>query len=258
VIPGGAGPRYHRRVTPFHRTAAIFDVDDSLLDGNVGTIFTWYLYSERLLRADVRQKLPRALYDFARRRLGEADMVALASRAHIGIRADVLRDHARRCFERHLRKRVTADGMRAIRRHLLGGQFVIIASGSPQVIVDEVARFLNVHAAIGTRALIRDGLLTDELVPPVSFREGKRERVRQACAAFGVEVERSYLYSDSVADTPLFETVAHPVVVNPKTAFRQEALRRGWEVQEWKGRWAAAKSPKGEEFPVEEWGTWES
>jgi putative phosphoserine phosphatase/1-acylglycerol-3-phosphate O-acyltransferase len=245
-------------VTPFHRTAAVFDVDDSLLDGNAGTIFTWYLYSQRVLRADVRQKLPRALYDFARRRLGEADMVALASRSHIGIRADVLKDHARRCFERHIRKRVTADGMRAIRRHLLAGHLTILASGSPQAIVDELGHFLNVHVAIGTRALIREGVMTDELLPPVSFREGKRERVRQICDEYGIDLSRSYLYSDSVADTPLFERVGHPIVVNAKTAFRQEGERRGWEVQEWKGRWAAAKSPVSEEFPVEEWGSWEA
>jgi HAD superfamily hydrolase (TIGR01490 family) len=245
-------------VTPFLRTASVFDVDDSLVDGNVGTIFTWYLYSERLLRADVRQKLPRALYDFARRKLGEADMVALASRSHIGLRADELQDHARRCFDKHVKKRVTADGMRAIRRHLLGGHLVILASGSPQVIVDELARFLNVHLAVGTRALIRDGVMTDELIPPVSFREGKRERVRNLCDAYGVDLSKSWLYSDSVADTPLFERVGHPVVVNPKAPFRVEAERRGWEIQDWKGRWAAAKSPPGEEFPVEEWGSWES
>lgn len=245
-------------MTPFQRTAAIFDIDDSLLDGNAGTIFTWYLFSERALRSDVRQKLPRALYDFARRRLGEADMVALAARAHVGIRADHLKDHARKCFERHIRKRVTADGMRAIRRHLLSGHYVVLASGSPQAIVDEVGRFLNVHAAIGTKAIIREGVMTDELVTPVSFKEGKRERVRQACEAYGLDLSRSWLYSDSVADTPLFENVGHPIVVNPKAAFRADAARRGWEIQDWKGRWAAAKSPPGEEFPVEEWGSWES
>lgn len=236
----------------------MFDVDDSLLDGNAGTIFTWYLYSEKLLRADVRQKLPRALYDFARRRLGEADMVALASRSHIGIRADVLKDHARRCFERHIKKRITAEGMRTIRRHLLSGHFVLLASGSPQLIIDEVARFLNVHLAVGTRALIREGVFTDELLPPVTFREGKRERVRMALAEYDIDLSRSYLYSDSVADTPLFERVGHPVVINPKNAFRQEALRRGWEVQDWKGRWTAARGGPGEEFPVEEWGSWET
>lgn len=236
----------------------MFDVDDSLLDGNAGTIFTWYLYSEKLLRADVRQKLPRALYDFARRRLGEADMVALASRSHIGIRADVLKDHARRCFERHIKKRITAEGMRTIRRHLLSGHLVLLASGSPQLIIDEIARFLNVHLAVGTRALIREGVFTDELLPPVTFREGKRERVRLALSEYDIDLSRSYLYSDSVADTPLFERVGHPVVINPKNAFRQEALRRGWEVQDWKGRWTAARGAPGEEFPVEEWGSWEA
>jgi HAD superfamily hydrolase (TIGR01490 family) len=245
-------------VLAFSATAAVFDVDDSLVDGNVGTIFTWYLYQQRLLRADVRSRLPRALYDFARGRLGEADMVALASRAHVGLRADELREHARRCFLRHIRHRVTADGMRNLRRHLLDGHFVILASGSPQVIVDELARFLRVHAAIGTRALVREGLYTDELAPPVSFREGKRERVRALAAAYALNLATSSLYSDSVADTPLFEQVGHPIVINPKSAFRAEALRRGWEVQEWKGRWVGAKSPPGEEFPVEEWGSWES
>lgn len=244
---------------PFQRTAAIFDVDDSLVDGNAGTIFTWYLATERLLRGDQRQKLRRALYDFARRRLTEADMVALASRCHIGLRADLLRDHARRCFERHIQKRITADGMRTVQNHLLRGHYVILASGSPQFIVDEVARFLRVHSAIGSRAIIREGIMTDELIPPVSFREGKRERVRAQCEQLGIELGRSWLYSDSVADTPLFERVGHPVVVNPKASFRQEAGRRGWEILEWRGRWtSAALVPPGEEFPVEEWGSWES
>lgn len=45
-------------MVPFGRTAAIFDVDDSLLDGNAGTIFTWYLYSERVMRPEVRSRIP--------------------------------------------------------------------------------------------------------------------------------------------------------------------------------------------------------
>ena len=79
-------------MVPFGRTAAIFDVDDSLLDGNAGTIFTWYLYSNREMAAAVRSSVPRALYEYARKRLSEADMVALGSRCQQGIRADRLRD----------------------------------------------------------------------------------------------------------------------------------------------------------------------
>ena len=241
---------------PFQRTAAIFDIDDSLLDGNAGTIFTWYLYSKREMDPAVRSTVPRALYDYARKRLGEADMVALGSKCQQGIRADRLRELAHKCFERHVKKRVTQAGLRAVRRHLLMGHLVIVASGSPQFIIDELGRFLHAHEAIGTRALIKGGVSSPDLMPPIVFREGKRERVKEILARHGIDVGRCYLYSDSVADTPLFEEVGHPVVVNPKPAFRAEALRRGWEVVAWEGRWKSG--PAEEEQLGEEWLSWES
>jgi HAD superfamily hydrolase (TIGR01490 family) len=241
-------------VQPFQRTAAVFDIDDSLLDGNAGTIFTWYLYSNREMAPQVRSAVPRALYDYARKRLSESDMVALGSKCQQGIRADRLRMLAQKCFQQYVKKRITQNGLRTVRKHLLQGHLVLVASGSPQFIIDEVGRFLRAHEAVGTRALIREGVSTEELVPPIVFREGKRERVREVLARHGIELSRCYLYSDSVADTPLFEEVGHPVVVNPKPAFRAEALRRGWDVVEWKGRW---KTEDEEERPGDEWLSWE-
>ena len=240
---------------PFQRTAAVFDIDDSLLDGNAGTIFTWFLYSNREMAPQVRSQVPRALYDYARKRLSEADMVALGSKCQQGIRADKLRELARKCFDKHVKKRITQQGLRSVRRHLLSGHLVVVASGSPQIIIDEVGRFLHAHEAIGTRALIKDGTASDQLVPPIVFKEGKRERVKEVIARHGIDISRSYLYSDSVADTPLLEEVGHPIVVNPKPAFRAEALRRGWEVAEWKGRWKT--EPDAEDRIGDEWLSWE-
>ncbi len=241
---------------PFQRTAAVFDIDDSLLDGNAGTIFTWYLYSNREMAPAVRSQVPRALYDYARKRLSEADMVALGSRCQQGLRADRLRELARRCFEKHVKKRITQGGLRTVRRHLLLGHLIVVASGSPQFIIDEVGQFLHAHEAVGTRALIREGLSSDELISPIVFKEGKREQVKAILARHGIDVSRSFLYSDSVADTPLFEEMGHPVVVNPKPAFRAEAVRRGWEVVEWRGRW---KTSDEEAAPrTDEWLSWEA
>src|SRR2546422_11147208 len=107
---------------PFQRTAAVFDIDDSLLDGNAGTIFTWFLYSNREMVPQVRSQVPRALYEYARKRLSEADMVALGSRCQQGIRADRLRDLWRECFDRHGKKLVTPQGLRTVPRERVSGQ----------------------------------------------------------------------------------------------------------------------------------------
>ena len=239
-------------MVPFGRIAAVFDADDSLLDGNAGTIFTWYLYSERIMRPEVRSRIPRVIYEYARRRLTERDMVELGSRCHLGLQADEIKAHAHACFERHLRKRITTGALRQIRKHLLSGHFVMLASGSPQYIVDELARHLRVHAAVGTRTRIVDGRATEQIIPPVVFQEGKREAVERIAERYDLDMARSWLYSDSAADVPLFEAVGNPVVVNPKPPFREEAERRGWQVVTWKER-----DKQFARDMADEWGSWD-
>jgi HAD superfamily hydrolase (TIGR01490 family) len=205
------------------------------------------------MRAEIRSGFPRVIYDYARRRLSELDMVEVGSRCHQGLRADEIKAHAHACFERHLRKRITSGALRQIRKHLLSGHFVLIASGSPQYIIDELGTHLRVHAAIGTRTRVVDGRATDQILPPVVFREGKRDAVERVCQAWDLDLGRSWLYSDSQADTPLFEAVGHPVVVNPKEAFRQVADLRGWPVVEWTDR----NKPGTDSEGADEWGSWD-
>jgi phosphoserine phosphatase len=129
---------------------------------------------------------------------------------------------------------------------------VLIASGSPQYIVDEVARHLRVHGAIGTRTRAIEGKATSDILPPIVFRDGKRTAVAAALAVQGIPLSRSWLYSDSSADIPLFEAVGHPVVVNPKDAFRTEAEQRGWPVVHWKERSREAQADL-----ASEWTSWD-
>jgi HAD superfamily hydrolase (TIGR01490 family) len=240
-------------VIPFARTAAIFDVDDSLLDGNAGTIFSWYLYSEKIMRPEMRSRIPRVIYEYARRRLSEQDMVEVGSRCQQGLRADELKAHAHACFHHHLRKRITTGAARQVRKHLLSGHLVVVASGSPQYIIDEVGKHLRVHVAVGTRTRIVDGRATDHIVPPVVFREGKRAVAERIAEEYDIDLARSFLYSDSVADTPLFEAVGNPIVVNPKAPFRAVAEHRGWEILEWHERTKGALPPD----TADEWGSWD-
>src|SRR3972149_3036136 len=180
------------------------------------------------MRPEMRSRIPRIIYEYARRRLTEQDMVEAGSRGQPGWRAAERKAHAHNCFHKHLRKRITTGAVRQIRKHLLSGHLVILASGSPQYIIDEVGRHLRAHVAIGTRTRVVDGRATDQIVPPVVFRAGKRTVVERIAETYDIDLARSFIYSDSAADVPLFEAVGNPVVVNPRPPFRPVPERRGW------------------------------
>ena len=109
------------------------------------------------------------------------------------------------------------------------------------------------RSAIGTRTRIVDGRATDQIIPPVVFRDGKRSVVERIAETYDVDLSRSFVYSDSIADLPLFEAIGNPVVVNPKTSFRPVAERRGWDIVEWHERTKGAVPSD----TSDEWGSWD-
>jgi HAD superfamily hydrolase (TIGR01490 family) len=219
----------------FQSTAAIFDLDHSTLDGNAGVLFTRFLYTKGALPSLYRRQIPGLIYRYAVGKASEAEMVEFGSRCQDGLGEEEVRALAADCFSQLVRPRITREGREALRGHLLRGHLVIVASGSPQPIVNETARFLGAHVAIGTRARVEEGRFRGE-IETLSFQEGKRDLVLAALSRFGVEPARAALYSDSVADLPLFERVGRAVVVNPEADFARLAQERSWEIRQWKTR----------------------
>ena len=50
----------------------------------------------------------------------------------------------------------------------------------------------------------------------------------------GIDLTRSYAYSDSVTDLPMLEAVGNPVAVNPDKELRREAEERGWQIRDFR------------------------
>lgn len=235
---------------PFQGRAAIFDVDDSLLAGNAGTLFTWWLLQKGICDTRWRAELPRAAVAYARKQVGEEAMIRLATSCHEGIPAAALMRAARDCHRELLHRRITEAGRAQLRRHLTAGHLVIVASGSPEAIVREVARDVHAHLAIGTTGGITGGLCTGVVTRGPTFRVGKRDAVLPVLEAYGIDPADAALYSDSAADLPLFEAVGQPVVIDPKPAFREEAERRGWEIRRW-------RVPDAARVDADAWEPWE-
>lgn len=112
--------------------------------------------------------------------------------------------------------------------HLAAGDFCVIASASPQPLVEAAARAFGAQRAVGTRAEVLDGRFTGRLEGPFCHGRGKLARLWVEIGP--ADLSRSTAYSDSMSDLPLLTAAGRPVAVNPDRRLRREARSQGWPV----------------------------
>ena len=133
------------------------------------------------------------------------------------------------------------SGTRALAQlHLDAGQRVWLVTATPAELAQIIADRLTLTGALGTVAETKDGVYTGLLVGEVLHGEAKAAAVETLAAAQGLDLSRCAAYSDSINDLPMLSLVGRPVAVNPDSALRDEARKRGWEIRDFRtGRKAA-------------------
>jgi HAD superfamily hydrolase (TIGR01490 family) len=133
------------------------------------------------------------------------------------------------------------SGTRALAQlHLDAGERVWLVTATPEELATIIARRLNLTGALGTRAEHRDGLFTGHLIGELLHGEAKAAAVKDLAEREGLDLAQCAAYSDSINDIPMLSLVGRPVAVNPDSALRVEARRRGWEIRDFRtGRKAA-------------------
>jgi HAD superfamily hydrolase (TIGR01490 family) len=127
---------------------------------------------------------------------------------------------------------VYAEALDLMELHRSEGRRIYIVSSSPEEVVRPLARHFGVSGVIATRAAIgEDGRYTGEL-EFYAYGADKADAVRAMAARTGIDLGRSFAYSDSATDLPLLEAVGNPVAVNPDRELRKVAEERGWPIRD--------------------------
>jgi len=213
--------------------AAIFDVDHTLVRGSSGGEFLRYLWKMRKLRLRNVLFLTVGVRRYRRGKIGDRQLVELGARSCFGLRECDLVELGRQCAVELASKEVYQEARDAISWHRSEGHHVMLASGSPCFIVQPLAEQVGVDDGIGAAPVIRDGICTKEVVHPIPFGEGKLNLVVERLRGTGLDLSRSWFYSDREIDLPLLEAVGHPVAVNPKPVLLAHAREKDWQVVLW-------------------------
>ena len=121
---------------------------------------------------------------------------------------------------------IYAEALDLIEEHKRAGRKTVIISSSPIETVEAIGEHLGVDDVIATRARIdADGKYTGEL-EFYAYGPHKAEAIREMAVREGIDLARSYAYSDSITDLPMLDLVGNPVAVNPDRELARVARDR--------------------------------
>ncbi|MGI8679116.1 MAG: HAD family hydrolase [Jatrophihabitans sp.] len=120
------------------------------------------------------------------------------------------------------------------RAHLDAGQRVWLVTATPVELATIIADRLGLTGALGTVAESSGGVYTGHLVGEVLHGEAKAAAVRRLAVREDLDLSHCSAYSDSINDLPMLSLVGRPVAVNPDSALKAEARRRGWEIHDFR------------------------
>ena len=215
---------------------AFFDFDRTLIAGFSAMAFLggWVL-SGRMGPMGVLRTLA-ATARFRTGQIGFSALVAETSEFLAGFSEAEYRALAERIFTRWLAGDVFPEARALVRAHQRRGHTVAIVSSATRYQIEAIARDLGIKHILCTELEVRDGSFTGDVIRPTCFREGKAIAAEGFAAASGVDLRKSYFYTDSHDDLALLNIVGHPRPTNPDRRLAAIAVKRGWLVREFASR----------------------
>jgi HAD superfamily hydrolase (TIGR01490 family) len=212
-------------------TLAIFDLDDTLLAADSGTLWGEYLAEQGLLEGTAF-RLANERFDL-QYRAGTLD-IAEFLRFSLSPLVDLARDRflsLRRDFvDTRIRQAIAPGTHDLLDFHRGRGDTLMVITATHRPLTEPIAELLAIDVLLASEADLADGRPTGDIRGIPCYREGKVTRLEQWIAATGSRPDRIWFYSDSANDLPLLEHATDPVAVDPDPNLRREATRRGWPV----------------------------
>lgn len=217
------------------KPAAFFDLDGTLLPPpSLERRFLRYLWWRGEMGA--ANWLRWAVHALLRVPLGLRRATEANKSYYAGVRIIAAEQWTSRGVHFHPVPSVFAEGVERIRWHAAQGHTVFLVTGTIEPLAQWFARAILPPSVrvVATRLDSREGQWTGRLDGPHMAGRAKALAAIELAARAGIDLQQCYAYADRAADRWLLAAVGHPVAVNPSSALRIVARRRGWAMECWK------------------------
>lgn len=228
---------------------AVFDLDGTVMSGNVVETYLWARLPELGAAAKVSEiaSLIRSLPSYLRaERRDRGTFLRALYRRYEGADLAALEQAVDERISNQIIDRLSPDAIRRIREHRALGHTTVLMTGAIRPLTRPLQPLFDVIVA-AELAVSAGGRCTGFLTGPPMVGESRSAWLRHWASLNGIDLGQSYAYADSHVDLPMLSVVGHPVAVNPDLGLMRAAQKSSWSVVEWDAmsqtpRWSMAPS----------------
>ena len=206
------------------RVVAIFDVDQTLVQGYTERLFFRYLVRRR------RLSLPRALAYLGGVACRLRDRFQDKSYLE-GLPVEEVARLARQCYRQDIASRVSPAGLACVREHQAQGHAITLLSGSLSLLLAPLQEELGADWLIATELQRVNGHFTGAINGLHPRGPNKLQLLQELSRTHGFDLSQSYAYGDHIQDAYLFRSIGHPVAVNPSWRLKRKARKHRWPIR---------------------------
>tara|TARA_B100001250_G_scaffold382468_1_gene375626 strand:- start:79 stop:741 length:663 start_codon:yes stop_codon:yes gene_type:complete len=212
----------------------IFDLDNTLLDGDSDYNWGLFLIKEGLVDQKTHESSNKQFYDDYNS--GKLDIYEF-----VEFQFKFFRDNSRILLDKLLKRyideiakpMITKKARDLVSKHRAKGDKLLIITATNSYITKPIGKLFDIDDLIGTDPEEIDGEFTGKVKGIPSFKEGKIERLnlwlKQKKFTFN-DFDQISFYSDSQNDLPLLRLVSNPIAVNPDRVLEKEAIKNNWPI----------------------------
>ncbi|MDC1421098.1 HAD-IB family hydrolase [Gammaproteobacteria bacterium] len=209
----------------------IFDLDNTILNGDSDYAMINYLVHTQALDENAGKQNQIFIEDYQRGELDFDAYTTFALSAYIGMTRTEINEYMLPFVTKVIEPMINTLALKIIHDHGDSGDTILLASATNELIVQSIAKRLDIQNVIGTQVKFINDKCTGEYIPPSALGEGKLQLVQQWMQKNNFDdFSGVTFYSDSINDLPLLEAVDFPKAVNPDAMLEKISLERGWEI----------------------------
>lgn len=213
---------------------AIFDLDDTLIQGDSSVLWTQYLWDKQIISDPQFVEADKAM--MVQYNAGTLDMPTYL-KFNLQTLADIKTEQVDIWLNDFVQSvilpRIYPEAIQTIARYRAKGIPIIVISATVSFIVKKIADQLNADVAMGIDIKQQNDCYTTEIEGIPTFKEGKVKRLMNWVRHQPITDAYVYFYTDSANDLPMCQFADETFIVNGDSRLLKAANENNWPQYQW-------------------------